>query len=96
MWKNFESSYGLTFSQTLLLALTTKGLTREAAYQLVQQNAMQSWKTKVQLKSLVMKDTEILKHLSKSELEIIFSPEALMKKMKKNVDTIFKRTGLTV
>jgi len=46
MKENFNTSYGLTTSQTLLLALTGKGLTREEAYHLVQRNAMESWSTK--------------------------------------------------
>ena len=33
-------------SQTVLLALIRKGLTREAAYTLVQRNAMQTWAVK--------------------------------------------------
>ena len=33
-------------SQTVLLALIKKGLTREQAYELVQRNAMQTWEVK--------------------------------------------------
>jgi adenylosuccinate lyase len=95
MLENFERSYGLIFSQAILLALTQKGLAREEAYQLVQRNAMQSWKEHVPLKTLVQNDSQIRAHLSEKEIEQIFSSEALMKKMKKNVDYIFRRVGLT-
>jgi adenylosuccinate lyase len=91
MWKNFESSYGLTFSQTLLLALTETGLSREDAYKLVQRNAMRSWKEKIQLRDLVQKDADILKRLGTARIDEIFSSKALMKKMKTNVDYIFRR-----
>jgi adenylosuccinate lyase len=94
MLENFERSYGLIFSQAILLALTQKGLAREEAYQLVQRNAMQSWKERVPLKTLVQNDSQIRAHLSEKEIEQIFSSEALMKKMKKNVDYIFRRVGL--
>jgi adenylosuccinate lyase len=94
MFKNFDSSYGLISSQTIMLALTTKGLTREAAYKLVQRNAMQSWREKIHLKSLVLNDSDIRIHLSEKDIEQIFSAETLMKKLKKNVDYIFRRVGL--
>ncbi|MFN3346101.1 MAG: adenylosuccinate lyase [Chloroherpetonaceae bacterium] len=94
MLKNFDRSYGLTSSQSVMLALTTKGLTREEAYKLVQRNAMRSWREKIHLKQLVLNDADIRQHLSEKEIEQIFSAEALMKKLKKNVDYIFRRVGL--
>lgn len=94
MLKNFERSYGLISSQSVMLALTTKGLTREEAYKLVQRNAMQSWHEKIHLKQLILNDADIRAHLSEKEIEQIFSTETLMKKLKKNVDYIFRRVGL--
>ena len=38
-----ESSHGLVYSQRVLLGLVERGLTREAAYALVQRNAMRAW-----------------------------------------------------
>ncbi|HXR08691.1 MAG TPA: adenylosuccinate lyase, partial [Candidatus Acidoferrum sp.] len=46
MRRNLELSLGLWNSQTVLLALIKKGLTREAAYDLVQRNAMKTWQAK--------------------------------------------------
>ena len=94
MEENFNTSYGLTLSQTLLLALTGKGLTREEAYKLVQRNAMKSWEHKVQLKEHVLQDQDILKHVSAEEIEQLFSPENILNKLRKSVDTIFARNGL--
>ncbi len=94
MFKNFDSSFGLMSSQSVLLALTTKGLTREVAYKLVQRNAMQSWREKIHLKQLILNDSDIRTHLSEKEIEQIFSAETLMKKLKKNVDYLFRRVGL--
>lgn len=94
MEENFNTSYGLTLSQTLLLALTAKGLTREEAYKLVQRNAMKSWEHKVQLKEHVLQDQDILKHVSAEEIERLFSPENILDKLRKSVDTIFSRNGL--
>src|SRR5512137_235049 len=44
MAKNMEISRGLFHSETVMLALVRKGLTRERAYQFVQRNAMEVWK----------------------------------------------------
>jgi adenylosuccinate lyase len=93
MEQNFDTSYGLTLSQTLLLALTGKGLTRENAYRLVQRNAMRSWEEKVQLRDLVLQDSDILEHVSENEIMQLFSPETIQQKLKKSVDTIFRRNG---
>lgn len=95
MEENFNTSYGLTTSQTLLLALTGKGLTREEAYRLVQRNAMQSWSSKVHLRDLVLQDEELLQHISRDEILELFSFENILSKLKKSVDTIFERNGLS-
>jgi adenylosuccinate lyase len=94
MEENFNSSYGLTTSQTLLLALTAKGLTREDAYRLVQRNAMESWATKTHLRELVLKDEELLRHISAEEIAGLFSFDTILGKLKDSVDVIFKRNGL--
>ena len=94
MEENFNTSYGLTLSQTLLLALTGKGLTREEAYKLVQRNAMKSWEHKVQLKKHVLQDQDILNHVSAEEIEKLFSSENILNKLRKSVDIIFARNGL--
>ncbi len=94
MEENFNTSYGLTTSQTLLLALTAKGLTREEAYRYVQRNAMQSWETKVHLRDLVLNDEELLRHITPEEINELFSIDNIMKKLKTSVDIIFERNGL--
>ncbi|ACD90067.1 adenylosuccinate lyase [Chlorobium limicola DSM 245] len=94
MEENFNSSYGLTTSQTLLLALTGKGLTREDAYRLVQRNAMESWSKKIHLRDLVLQDEEILQHVTPEEIGELFSFENILGKLRASVDTIFERNGL--
>jgi len=94
MEENFNSSYGLTTSQTVLLALTAKGLTREVAYKLVQRNAMESWSSKVHLRELLLKDEELLQYLDANDIARLFSAETILGKLKNSVDIIFKRNGL--
>jgi adenylosuccinate lyase len=87
MKKNMELTGGLIFSQSVLLALVRKGVTREDAYRMVQRNAMQAWNKKGNFLSLLKKDKDIKKHLSARDLEKAFDLKAQFK----NVDTIFKR-----
>ena len=69
MLKNMNRSYGLYNSQRVLLALTGKGMSREDAYELVQRNAMQSWKKGIEFKKLLLNDKEVKKHLSSKEIK---------------------------
>ncbi|VAX26429.1 Adenylosuccinate lyase @ SAICAR lyase [hydrothermal vent metagenome] len=87
--KNLNITRGLVFSQTVLLALINKGLTREDAYKLVQTNAMEVWRDQNKtLKNELIDSEEVSEYLSRDEIEEIFSSN----KMLDNVDYIFKRT----
>lgn len=89
MLKNVHLTRGLIFSQTLLLKLIEKGITREEAYKIVQDSAMTVWQQQnTDLKSELLKSNEVKKHLTKEEIEETFSFD----KMLKSVDTIFQRT----
>ena len=87
MMRNLEKTEGLIFSQSVLLALVDKGITREEAYKLVQKNAMQSWTKGKDFLTLLKKDKKIGALLKKNEIEKIFNLKAQFK----NVDIIFKR-----
>lgn len=87
---NLDASNGLSFSQTVLLALVHKGLSREDAYAVVQRNAMRTWETSVPLRLTLEQDPEIAAHLSIQELDALFDDAHMLK----NVDAIFVRCGL--
>ena len=87
MKKNLESLGGLVHSEDLLLALAKKGLAREAAYSLVQRNAMKVWTEKADFRTQIEADPEIAKALSKQEIAACFD----LKHHLAQVDTIFKR-----
>ena len=89
MKRNLNLTRGLVYSQTILLKLVDKGLTREDAYKAVQTSAMNVWgDPKKNLKDEVLQSDEIKKYLSEIEINQIFNSD----KMLKNVDFIFKRT----
>jgi adenylosuccinate lyase len=87
MMENLGATKGLIFSGQLLLALTQKALSREAAYDLVQRNAMRVWDEDKDFRTLIEEDNEIAQHLSPAEIDRVFSLDTYLR----NVDTIFKR-----
>jgi adenylosuccinate lyase len=87
MMANIESSYGLYNSQRIMLAVTEKGATREDAYEMVQRNAMESWKKGTGFMKLLQTDSDIAKYLSPHEIENIFD----LKYYLRNIDYVFKR-----
>ncbi len=91
MRRNIETSQGLVFSQRILLALINKGLTREEAYKMVQDNAMKAWEEKKDFLSLLEADRQITAHLSKEELNSLFDYGYYLK----HVDEVFERLGLS-
>ena len=90
MLRSLGATGGLIFSQRLLLALLGKGLTREAAYKIVQGYAMQGWDTGVPFRQLVGQDETIQKLLTPAELDNCFDSSHHLK----HVDTIFRRLEL--
>jgi adenylosuccinate lyase len=90
MRHNIELTEGVIFSQRVLLALIDKGLIREEAYKVVQDNAMKAWKRGKSFLSLLKGDRRITSRLSKLELDSLFDYTYYMK----HVDDVFKRLGL--
>ncbi|MCH7680242.1 adenylosuccinate lyase [candidate division KSB1 bacterium] len=90
MLKNLHMTKGLIFSQAVLLALAKKGITREKAYQLVQENAMEVWESGEDFRAKVLDDEGIGVYLNKAEIESCFDLDENLK----NVDFIFERIGL--
>ena len=90
MLTNLVKTGGLIFSQRVLLELMNKGLSRTKAYDIVQRAALKSWKENRVFKELLFQDKEVLRSLSKSELDKIFELDYYLR----NVNKIFKRVGL--
>ena len=89
MKKNLEITRGLIMSQSVLLKLVDKGVSREDAYKIVQSNSMSVWENKDKnLKDELINSKEIRKYLSEGEINEIFEKKTMLK----NVDFIFSRT----
>jgi adenylosuccinate lyase len=91
MKRNLELTRGLVFSQRVMLALIDKGLSRQKAYELVQRNAMKSWKGNKKFLSLLKADPEVTASLPQGELEMLFDYQYYLR----YIDEIFHRLGLT-
>ncbi|MGE5396204.1 MAG: adenylosuccinate lyase [Chitinophagales bacterium] len=87
---NLDATQGVVFSQQVLLALIDKGLLRERAYRLVQDTAMESWKTRVSFLDLLKKNEQIKEFLDDEALENLFDYSYHLK----NVNQILTRCGL--
>ena len=88
MRTNLDLTRGLAFSGALLLELTQKGLSREAAYALVQRHAMDTWDKGGDYRDRVLADPAITETLSKEEIDRAFSLDQSLR----HVHAIFERT----
>jgi adenylosuccinate lyase len=89
MLANLNLTRGLVFSQTVLLKLVDKGLTREDAYKIVQNAAMNVWNDKNKyLKDELLNSEEVTKYLSEGDLSDIFDNKMMLN----NVEYIFNRS----
>ncbi|PFG74956.1 adenylosuccinate lyase [Tepidiforma thermophila] len=90
MRENLERSYGLVFSQRVLLALIETGLSRQDAYAIVQRNAMRAWNERVPFLDLLLADPDVTSRISEAELRGLFDYGYYLK----NIGATFERLGL--
>lgn len=87
MRENLNSSYGLVFSQPVLLGLVEAGMTRDDAYRIVQRDARQAIETKTAFRQVLEGDTEVT--VDPSVLDQAFSLEWSLR----NIERVFKALG---
>ena len=87
MQKNLNITNGIFFSQRVLLELTNTGFSREEAYQIVQKNALSSWKTDTSFFENILSDKKITTKIPVNKLKKLFDFGYHTKK----IDIIFKR-----
>jgi adenylosuccinate lyase len=90
MRENLDRSYGLVYSQRVLLALADAGLARQAAYELVQRNAMRAWDERRPFLECLEADAEVTRHVTPEALKACFDPGWYLRR----VDDVFRRAGL--
>ena len=87
MRENLDRSRGVVFSGTVLLALASRGVSREDAYLLVQRNAMRSHDEGLEFKALLLADPELTAVLGEEEIERAFDLDVQLR----HVDAIMDR-----
>ncbi len=87
MKQNLESLGGLVFSQRVMLELTQAGMARETAYEIVQKNAMATWREGGQFLDRLKKEKAVVDALGLQKLEALFD----IGYHTKHVETIFAR-----
>jgi adenylosuccinate lyase len=90
MAENLERSYGLIYSQRVLLKLAEAGLARQKAYEIVQRVSMRAWKERRSFYELLNEEPAVTERLAPAELKACFDPAWYLR----NVDTVFRRAGL--
>ncbi|WP_195852747.1 adenylosuccinate lyase [Aerococcus sanguinicola] len=90
MLRNMQATHGLIYSQRLLLKLVDQGLSREAAYDLVQPLTAQSWDDQRDFRELVEGNEKITDLLSPEEIDDAFDYHYHLQR----VDEIFERLGI--
>lgn len=90
MKRNMNATFGLIYSQRVLLKLIDHGLTREEAYDLVQPKTAEAWDEQTNFRPLLEADQQIMSILSSEDLDDAFDYRHHLKQ----VDTIFARVGL--
>ena len=87
MKKNIAGTHGLMFSQRVMLALASRGLSRERAYEIVQKSAMEAWRKEKDLAGILWKDREVRSRMSREEFRELFDGKQYLR----YIDDIFDR-----
>ena len=87
MKRNLELTNGIFYSQTIMLLLVDKGMSREDAYRLVQTCAHRAWDQNKSFVSLILRDREVMKHLTKKEI----AKTCTLERHLASLDEIFRR-----
>ncbi len=91
MERNMNCYGGVVFSQKVLLALVSKGMNREEAYEVVQSCAHQAWnQPQGDFHDLITKDTRVTQLLSAEEIANCFDPQQHLK----HLEEIYQRLGI--
>ncbi len=92
MLENLDLLGGVVHSQRLLLELAKHGMDRQAAYVVVQRNAMRFYDDGTDFKTALLADAELGQKMSKAEIEACFSPDYHLRHLDQIFERVFGRT----
>ncbi|HZJ26202.1 MAG TPA: adenylosuccinate lyase [Acidimicrobiia bacterium] len=88
MLENLDASYGLVFSQPVLLALVEAGTTRDDAYRMVQRNAMATWEQRRSFLDVLREDSDIVAALGDERLAACFDLDGAIRHARRTVEAL--------
>ncbi len=91
MARNLAQTRGLVYSEGVLLALIDTGLTRQAAYAIVQEHATAAWETGADFGALLKGDARVRARLDEDEIDALFDARHHLR----NIAASYERMGLS-
>ncbi len=86
MAANLDASKGMIFSQSVLLELVEKGIPRDEAYRIVQEDSMVAMREGSTLKEKLAEDKRV--NLTEQELDRAFSLERVLRHSRRSLDAL--------
>jgi adenylosuccinate lyase len=93
MLENLHSSYGLVFSQPVLLALIEAGRARDDAYRIVQRAATRTWEEHRPFRAVLAEDPDVRATLAPDRLEACFDLDHALAHAGRAVDALGSDSG---
>ena len=90
MSRNLNQTRGLVFSESVLLALINRGLTRQESYAIVQEHATTAWESGTDFGDLLKGDARVRAHLDEADIDALFD----VRHHVRNIEVSYKRMGL--
>ena len=91
MRANLDASFGLVFSQPVLLALVEGGMNRDDAYRIVQEHAMRAWEAETSFRQLLEADPRVT--VDRSVLDRAFDLDRSLQHAHRSVDALLAING---
>jgi len=93
MLANLEASGGVVFSQSVLLALIDAGLSRDHAYRIVQESAMEAWREGTHLRD-VLRGSAAAELLTPEQIDDCFDPSRYLRHAGSVIDRLATLEGV--
>jgi adenylosuccinate lyase len=90
MKRNIERTKGLIMSEAVIMALVRKGVDRQRAHELVRRCAMKAWSEKTTLENTLMKETNVLRYLTKEELKSALNVDRYLGTAREQIDEVVR------
>ncbi len=88
--RNLNLTKGLIMAERIMIELAKRGMGRQTAHEIVRQCAMKAYDEKRHLKDVLLENEEVMKYLTKEELEKLMDPKTYIGLAPQIVDEVIK------